>query len=200
MAGITGSATDLVTLGPSALVRALAAAVIAGIVSFPRAFLAGLRDRHRRSGHPVQLPRPARIGRTSCCSSQCSSRCTSKPLWMRPDPDVFVRARNGTQIPERLKSIWWVRNLDRGALVLLAVAAIALPLLVTQPSRHLLYTTIPCVHVVRTLTDDYTPLGRSALTRSDGVREGSARWSRPALHAGITFDVGWHERASSREA
>ena len=42
MAGLTGSASDLATLGPSTLVRALAAAVIGGMVSFPRAFMAGI--------------------------------------------------------------------------------------------------------------------------------------------------------------
>ena len=46
LAGMSGSAQNLDNLGPSTLTRALAAAVIAGMVSFPRAFLAG--DRHRR--------------------------------------------------------------------------------------------------------------------------------------------------------
>src|SRR5205085_2577749 len=42
MAAQSGSASDLGTLGPSTLVRALAAAVIAGMTSFRRAFLAGI--------------------------------------------------------------------------------------------------------------------------------------------------------------
>src|SRR5690606_7230439 len=42
VAGLSGSSTDLVTLGPNTLVRALAAAVVAGMVSFPRAMLAGV--------------------------------------------------------------------------------------------------------------------------------------------------------------
>ena len=42
LAGQTGSAQNLDNLGPSTLTRALAAAVIAGMVSFPRAFLAGI--------------------------------------------------------------------------------------------------------------------------------------------------------------
>ena len=39
-----GAAKDLLTLGPNTLVRALAAAVIAGMVSFPRAMVAGSRS------------------------------------------------------------------------------------------------------------------------------------------------------------
>src|SRR5690606_16048500 len=38
----TGSVQNLDNLGPNTLVRALAAAVIAGMVSFPRALLAGV--------------------------------------------------------------------------------------------------------------------------------------------------------------
>src|SRR5437764_1160234 len=42
MAGQAGTVSDLNTLGPSTLVRALVAAVIAGMVSFPLAFVAGI--------------------------------------------------------------------------------------------------------------------------------------------------------------
>ena len=42
LAGAAGPAQNLDNLGPSTLVRALAAAVIAGMASFPRAFLAGI--------------------------------------------------------------------------------------------------------------------------------------------------------------
>src|SRR5437763_462793 len=42
IAGQSGSSSDLLLLGPSTMVRALAAAVLAGMLSFPRAMLAGV--------------------------------------------------------------------------------------------------------------------------------------------------------------
>ena len=45
-------------------------------------------------------------------------------------------------MPQRLREIWWARNIERITLAVLAVAAILVPLVVTLPSRQLLYTII----------------------------------------------------------
>ena len=45
-------------------------------------------------------------------------------------------------IPARLKAKFWVRNLDRGVLLVLLAAVVAVPIFITQPSRLLLYATI----------------------------------------------------------
>ena len=45
-------------------------------------------------------------------------------------------------MPQRLREIWWARNIERITLAVLAVAAIFVPLVVTLPSRQLLYTII----------------------------------------------------------
>ena len=78
IAGQAGTAGDLATLGPDTLVRALVAAVIGGMMSFPRALAAGVAIGVVRGGHPLQLPRPDRASSTSCSSSWCSSRCGSR--------------------------------------------------------------------------------------------------------------------------
>ena len=57
--------------GRTRCVRALAAAVIAGMVSFPRAMLAGHRHRRRASADQLQLPRQARPHRRSAASWPC---------------------------------------------------------------------------------------------------------------------------------
>ena len=100
-------------LGPNTLVRALAAAVIAGMVSFPRAMVAGVvigvvqalvnfnyLDKPGlidglllvavldRGGGPEPRPRPG------------------------GDADVLVRARRCREIPDQLRDVWWVRRLN----------------------------------------------------------------------------------------
>ena len=51
-------------------------------------------------------------------------------------------------IPERLRAIWWVRNLPRLFGVAAVLLAIALPFLVTAPSRHFLYARVLVLAIV----------------------------------------------------
>ena len=119
-----GSAQDLVTLGPSTLVRALAAAVIAGhglvpagaaspgsssassqaLISFNFLDQPGLVDFLLLVAVlvAVALPEPARAG---------------------GDADLLVRARRCGRSPSGCATIWWVRQLDR--VVLGAAGAVA---------------------------------------------------------------------------
>ena len=45
-------------------------------------------------------------------------------------------------IPERLREFWWVRRMSTIAMGLMLAIAVALPMLVSRPSRHLLYASI----------------------------------------------------------
>ena len=60
IAGQANSSGTLAALGPSTLVRALAAAVIGGMVSFPIALVAGIGHRNHRSRRALQFPRRRR--------------------------------------------------------------------------------------------------------------------------------------------
>ena len=66
------------------------------------------------------------------------------------------------------------------------VGAVVLPLVVTQPSRHLLYTTILALRDLRPVAHRAHRLGRSAVARPDGLRR-----HRRAAHRGV------HPRAST---
>ena len=122
LAGTSGSVVGLTTIGPNTLSRVLAAALIARMVSFPRALAAGIAigvvEAVIKYNTPTQsrdLRRPPvrrRPGRdvahrphapTATTTRRSRSRLASKP------------------IPERLRDIWWVRTLPR----LIGVAAIA---------------------------------------------------------------------------
>jgi branched-subunit amino acid ABC-type transport system permease component len=139
LAGEAGSVQDLDTLGPSTLVRALAAAVIAGMVSFPRAFVAGIAIGVVQAlvGFNV-LDQP---GLMDFLIFLVVLVAVQRQGQRGPrETQIFSFAAKVRPIPERLRAIWWLRNLDRLGLAVVALVAVVLPLVVTAPSRHLLYT------------------------------------------------------------
>src|SRR6476619_5995407 len=60
------------------------------------------------------------------------------------ETQTFSFAPKVREILEQLRDVWWVRRLNVVVLGALLLFAILLPLLITQPSRHLLYATIAC--------------------------------------------------------
>ncbi|MCB1015203.1 MAG: ABC transporter permease, partial [Acidimicrobiales bacterium] len=141
LAGDTGSVGNLATLGPSTLVRALAAAVIAGMASFRRAFLAGIAigvveavvrfNYLDAPGLMDFLVLIAVLVAVNWQSRQGAAETQTFSFTAKPRP-----------IPERLRNVWWVRQIDRAGFVLMGLGAVLLPLVVTAPSRQLLYTSI----------------------------------------------------------
>lgn len=141
IAGDDGSVTDFVTLGPNTLVRALAAAVIAGMTSFRRALLAGVVLGVVQALLAFNfLDQVGLIDFLVFLAVLVAVFFQSREG--EPDRSVFSFTPRIAPVPEHLRRLWWVRNLDRLFLVVAGVAAVALPLVVTAPSRHLLYTTV----------------------------------------------------------
>ncbi len=191
MAGQSGSASDLATLGPSTLVRALVAAVVARMVSFPVAFVAGVVLGVSEALLSFNFPRES--GLVDFCvlvivlvAVFFQSRRSSA------ETQAFSFTPKRRPIPERLRSRWWVRNIDRAALVLLLATAVALPLIVIEPSRHLLYTTILvfsiCGMSLTVLTGwaGQLSLGQMAFA-------GIGAFLAAGFHGGIGVDIGWRD-------
>jgi ABC-type branched-subunit amino acid transport system ATPase component/ABC-type branched-subunit amino acid transport system permease subunit len=141
VAGQGLSASQIAQLGPDTLAQALVAAVIAGLRSFPRAVVAG-----------------AAIG---ILSSILNYNFINQPglidfflfvavliaVWFQsrhadPDPQTYPTAPKGRVIPEYLKRVWWLRHADKFAYALIGLIALVIPLIITAPSRNLLYATI----------------------------------------------------------
>ena len=141
LAGQAGSAQNLDNLGPNTLVRALAAAVIAGMVSFPRAFFAGIAIGIAQSLITFNfLDQPGLIDFLVFIAVAVAVYWQSRQG--RGETQTFAFGAKAQPVPERLRQIWWLRQIDRIGLVLLGIIGVVLPLIVTQPSRHLLYTSI----------------------------------------------------------
>ena len=60
------------------------------------------------------------------------------------DDATFAFTPKVQRPPERALQIWWIRHMPRLAGTMFVMAAVLLPIVVTRPSRHLLYATIAC--------------------------------------------------------
>ena len=136
-----GSIGGLSNLGPNTMARALVAAVIAGMVSFPRALAAGVTigvvQAHVQfvfinQGGLIDFLLFVLVAVAVAFQSRGSAE----------EAGSFSFSARRRPIPERLREIWWVRGLSTTALGLLLAIALVLPYLVTRPSRHLLYASI----------------------------------------------------------
>jgi ABC-type branched-subunit amino acid transport system ATPase component/ABC-type branched-subunit amino acid transport system permease subunit len=191
IAGQTGAATDLVTLGPSTLVRALAAAVIGGMVSFRRAFFAGIAIGLIQAFVAFNfIDQPGLMDFLVLLAVLVAVYFQSRQSTGETQTFSFVPKRR--PVPERLRDIWWVRNIDRAALILLGITAVIVPLAVQQPSRHLLYTTILvfalCGISLTVLTGwaGQLSLGQMAFA-------GIGALLAAGFHRGINVNIGWHD-------
>jgi ABC-type branched-subunit amino acid transport system ATPase component/ABC-type branched-subunit amino acid transport system permease subunit len=191
LAGHTGSAQDLDTLGPSTLVRALAAAVIAGMASFPRAFIAGIAIGVVQAVISFNfLDAPGLMDFLVFIAVMVAVYWQSRSG--SDETQTFSFAAKSRPIPERLRSIWWLRQINRLALVVMLIGAIILPLVVTAPSRNLLYTSILgfaiCALSLTVLTGwaGQLSLGQMAFA-------GIGALLTAAFARGINVDIGWHD-------
>ncbi|MBX3314203.1 MAG: ATP-binding cassette domain-containing protein [Actinobacteria bacterium] len=141
VAGQAGSVHDLDTLGPSTLARALAAAVLAGMASFPRAVVAGVVIGVAQSLVQFNfVDQPGLFDMVLFVVVLVAVYVEARKD--RGGTDVFAFGTRSRPIPPALQGVWWARQVDRVGLVALGIAAAAAPLVVAQTSRHLLYTTI----------------------------------------------------------
>lgn len=141
LSGNRGSITGMANLGPNTMSRALVAAVIAGMVSFPRALIAGLfigvAQAHVQfifleQGGLIDFILFLVVAVAIAFQSRGAS----------DNEGSFSFSARWRPIPERLRQIWWVRHISTIAIGLLLAVAIVLPLIVSRPSRHLLYASI----------------------------------------------------------
>ena len=190
IAGQAGQAANVTTLGPDTLVRALAAAVIGGMRSFPRTLAAavviGITEAVVGFNYLDQvglIDFLILIAVLVAVWFQSRERAeTGSPFSFAPKP---------RPVPERLKHLWYIRALDRAGWMVLAVVGIALPLIITEPSRHLLYALIlgyaVCATSLTVLTGwaGQISLGQMAFA-------GMGALLAAAFTHGISLDVGWH--------
>jgi ABC-type branched-subunit amino acid transport system ATPase component/ABC-type branched-subunit amino acid transport system permease subunit len=182
------SLTQIATLGPTTLLRALAAAAIARMTSFPTALVAGVGLGVLQASIQFNwLDQPGLTDLALLLIVLVTALFISRDRY--GETSAFTFAVKVKPIPQRLRGLWWVRNLDRAALALLILIAIVAPLIVEQPSRHLLYTVILgyaiCAASLTILTGwaGQVSLGQMAFA-------GLGALTAATLHRGIHIDIG----------
>lgn len=189
LSGMVGSPTGLEDLGPSTLNRALAAAVIAGMVSFPRAISAGLV-----------------LGLTEALirfNFQDQSGLIDLVLFLAVVVAVFFQTRSQSTeassfsfaprvrpIPPRVRQIWWVRNLGLIAGVIALAIAAMIPLIITEASRQLTFTSIVVFAIAATSLVVVTGWS-GQLSLGQMAFAGVGALFAAAMYRGLELDLGY---------
>ncbi|WP_436789974.1 ABC transporter permease subunit [Yinghuangia sp. YIM S10712] len=186
--GQQGSLTQITELGPGTLLRALAAAVIARMMSFPIALGAGVLLGLVQSFIQFNwLDQPGLTDLVLLVLVLVAVFFVSRGR--DTESSTFSFAPKIKPVPERLKGVWWVRHMERGGLLFLGLIAVILPLMITQPSRHLTYTVILgyaiCAASVTVLTGwaGQLSLGQMAFA-------GLGALTAAALNRGLRIELG----------
>ncbi len=188
LAGIGSSTTSVGSLGPVTLTRAMAAAVVAGMTSFPRALVAGVGIGVLESVLRFNfLDQPSLIDAVAFLFVLAAVWTQSRRA---AETSTFSFAPKARPIPDQLQSVWWVRHLGSLTAGLLGVVGVALPFIITQPSRILLYGQVMafaiCAISVSVLTgwSGQLSLGQMAFA-------GLGALGAAALQRGVAVDIGW---------
>jgi ABC-type branched-subunit amino acid transport system ATPase component/ABC-type branched-subunit amino acid transport system permease subunit len=189
LSGASGSPSGLEGLGPSTLNRALAAAVIGGMVSFPRTLVAsvglGIADALLRFNFPDQVGLIDFLVFLAVVVAVFAQTRGGDP-----ETSTFSFAPRVAPVPEQLQQLWWVRNLGRMVGSAALAVAVIVPLIVTETSRHLLYTQVLLFAiaamslVVVTGWSGQLSLGQMAFA-------GVGALFAAALNRGVELDIGW---------
>jgi len=140
IAGQSGAAGDLTTLGPQTLSLALVAAVIGGMTSFSRTIVASIVI-----GLLQSLVNFNYIDQPGLINLLLLIIVVVAVLFNRERTDeseVFAFTPRARPIPVRLQSFRWARNINKSGILLLGAIAVVLPLIFTQPSTQQTFTEI----------------------------------------------------------
>ncbi len=139
-AGESSTAAGLSNLGPETLAYGLAAAVIAGMRSFRIAVLASVVIAIVQSALSYNF-----LGTPGITDLLLFIAVFVAVIFAKregEDSGVFAFSPRTRPIPERLRSIWWARNIDKGGILLLGAIAVVLPLIKSEPSSQQLFTAV----------------------------------------------------------
>lgn len=189
LSGLSGSPIGVADLGPTTLNRALAVAVLAGLSSFPRAVLAGVVVgvveavvRFNVLDQPGLIDLLLFLAVVVAVALQARSEREEVASW-----SFAPRLR---PLPEGVRGIWWVRHMGWIAGGAFLLAAAVLPLVVTQPSRHLLYSTTVAFAIVALSVVVITGWA-GQLSLGQMAFAGVGALFAAALQRGLRTTIGW---------
>ena len=140
LSGQSGSVSGFGGLGPSTLARALVAAAIAGMTSFPRAMAAGIYLGIIE--FTIQFNFLDQPGLFDFLLLLAVLGAVAMQRHQRVSTESFSFTPKIPPIPDHLRQIWWIRHMSRIGFGVGLLALIVLPLIITQPSRNLAYASV----------------------------------------------------------
>ncbi len=148
IAGQTGSAGDVTTLGPQTLSLALVAAVIGGMTSFSRAIIASVAIGLAESILNFNfIASPGLINLLLLITVLVAVLFNRERV---SENEVFAFTPQARPVPVRLQSFRWARNVNKSGIILLGVIAVVLPLVVTTPSTQQIFTEVAAFAICAT--------------------------------------------------
>jgi ABC-type branched-subunit amino acid transport system ATPase component/ABC-type branched-subunit amino acid transport system permease subunit len=188
LGGLAPTANTVTGIGPPTMTRALAAAVIAGMVSLPRALVAGIAI---GVGEAVLrynfLTEPGLVDAVLFVVVVAAVWLLSR---RQEETATFSFTPKVRPIPPEIRDRWWARRSGGIGLCLMGVCAVALPFVITQPSRILLYGTVLafalCAISVSVLTG-----WTGQLSLAQMAFAGLGALLAATLQRGLEVDLGW---------
>ena len=149
IAGQTSTAGSITMLGPDTLVRALVAAIIGGMRSFPRTLAAAVGIGVVESVVNFNfLNEPGLIDLLILIAVLVAVWFQSRER--SEAPSTFSFTPKPRPIPDRLRSLWWIPLLDRSGLIILGLVGLMTPIVIADPSRQLLFALVLCYAICGT--------------------------------------------------
>ncbi len=184
--------TDLVQIGPDTLLRGMAAALIGGMVSFPRAALGaiaiGIIDRLLFFNYTTEtglvqfllfIVVLVLVARVSKRDAQAVG-------------ESFQFAPRIAAVPERLKQVWWVRRLPQMIAMFALLVAVVVPLLSDRSERHQTWTIILAFALCAVSVVVLTGWG-GQLSLGQMAFAGLGALTAATLARGMSADIGWRD-------
>ena len=186
MSAQIGNPAGLDNLGMVTMARAMLAFVLAGQRSFARAVafgaLTGVGEavlRFNLLTEPGLFDFAALVLVVAIVYQQSRSS---------PDDTTFAFAPKARRPPERAQEIWWIRRMPHVATALIMLVALLLPIVVTRPSRHLLYASIAC-YAICALSLTVITGWAGQLSLAQMAFAGLGALLAAALNRGVEMDV-----------
>jgi ABC-type branched-subunit amino acid transport system ATPase component/ABC-type branched-subunit amino acid transport system permease subunit len=184
--------SDLVHIGPDTLLRGMAAALIGGMVSFPRAMLGGILigivDRVLFFNYTTEtgLVQFVLFLAVLLLVAVVSRRDTAS------SGESFQFAPRVAAIPERLRNIWWVKRLPQFVAGIALLVAVVAPFIVDKSEKHQTWTVVIAFALCAVSVVVLTGWG-GQLSLGQMAFAGLGALTAAALIRGLSANIGWHD-------
>jgi len=197
LSGESGAVTGLANLGPLTLGKALAAALIARMVSFPGAVVAGVAIGIVDAVIRFNFVTDAAVAEIVLFGAIMVALGFAQRTSRDDDVGVFSFAPPALAVPAHVRDTFIAKNLGRivtcvllGTVAVIALAHTAIPGIELAQSRFLLYSTIACIAIcalsVTVITGWSGQLSLAQMTFA-----GIGALLAAALTRGVELDIGW---------